>query len=247
MDKWIGKYAVIVGASSGIGEVIAKKFAENGINVIALARRVEKIEENIKNYGEISGKIHPRQCDISNQDSINETFKWIGENFSEINILVNNAAVGLFISLLSESEESTNAINNTINTNLTGVVHCTRKAVGLMKKHSNPSIIINISSTLAHRIPFTGHSFNIYPPTKYAVRAFNEIVRQELINEGASHIKTSCISPGLVATPMPSEQLLQNYAHLQPEDIADAALYLLSTPPRVNILDIIVQNSQSII
>jgi len=94
MEKFQGKWAVVTGASSGVGSQIFKDFARNGINVIGLARRAEKIETFIEELGETSGKAIAIKCDISNQDSIKEAFNEIEERFGSIQILVNNAADG---------------------------------------------------------------------------------------------------------------------------------------------------------
>lgn len=247
MEKWEGKFAIVTGASSGIGAEITKKFAENGINVIALARRYERLEENIRNIGWTKGTIYPHRCDISDYESIKETFKWIEDNFGEINILVNNAALATFSHALDESEETTEMINNVINTNLNGLVHCTRKAVGIMKKNGNPSIIINIASTLAHSIPFLNFSTNIYPATKFAVRGFKEMIQHELIIEKNSMIRIGNISPGIVATDMLTKEMIEKSLHIMPEDVANAVLYVISTPINVNISDLIIHSACSVV
>lgn len=94
MDKWTGKIAVVTGASSGIGAAIVKDLARNGIVVVGLARRHQKIEDNIKDFPENYGKVYARSCDITDLDSIKDAFKWIEENLGTVNILVNNAGIG---------------------------------------------------------------------------------------------------------------------------------------------------------
>ncbi|CAG9803193.1 unnamed protein product [Chironomus riparius] len=247
MEKWEGKLAVVTGASSGIGAVITQKFAENGINVIALARRYELIVENIRNIGETRGRIHPHRCDVSDYESIKETFKWIEDNFGTIDILINNAAIVTFSRALDESEETTELINQVINTNLNGLVHCTRKAIGIMKKYGNNSIIINIASMLAHHIPYLGFSANIYPATKFAVRGFQEMIQHELIMEKNSNIRIGNISPGIVATDMITKEMLETSPHIMPEDVANAVLYVISTPVNVNISDLIIHSVCSVV
>jgi len=247
MEKWEGKFAVVTGASSGIGAVITQKFAENGINVIALARRYELLEENIRNIGETKGTIHPHRCDISDYESIKETFNWIEVNFGEINILVNNAGKVHNSNALDESEETTEIINQVISTNLTGLVHCTRKAVGIMKKYGNPSIIINIASVMSHFIPFMRSSVNVYPATKFAIRGFKEMIQHELIIEKNSMIRIGNISPGIVATDMIAKEIIEKFSHIMPEDVANAVLYVISTPINVNVSDLIIHSACSVI
>ena len=92
MDKWKGKIAVVTGASVGIGEAIVKDLSRQGITVIGLARRPEKIEEYASKLSE--GQIFARKCDVSDLESIKTAFQWIEEKFGVINILVNNAGIG---------------------------------------------------------------------------------------------------------------------------------------------------------
>jgi NADP+-dependent farnesol dehydrogenase len=112
MEKWEGKVAVVTGASAGIGEAIVKDFARNGINVVGLARRSEKIEEYASKLSNLKGKIYAKKCDISDLDSVKSTFKWIEEKFGVINILVNNAAVLFYGDLTDESDEAEQGIEN---------------------------------------------------------------------------------------------------------------------------------------
>ena len=93
MKKWEGSLAVVTGASSGIGATLVCDLARAGINVVGLARRVEKIEELINELGSTPGKVYAYKCDISDQESIKEAFKWIEEQFGFIRILINNAGV----------------------------------------------------------------------------------------------------------------------------------------------------------
>lgn len=97
MEKWTGKVAVVTGASAGIGAAIVEDLAKNGIVVIGLARRPQKIEENVKNFPAGYGKVYARACDVSSLESIKETFEWIESEFGAVNILVNNAGIGRFV------------------------------------------------------------------------------------------------------------------------------------------------------
>lgn len=241
MEKWKGKLAVVTGASSGVGAVVAEKLVRNGINVIGLARRSEVIEENIKKFGELSGKMYARKCDLSSIESIKETFKWIEETFGTINILVNNAGASSLNNVTQEGDEAEKLVNQMISTNFIGLVHCTRKAIELMKKSDDPSIIININSSLGHHVSYMDYSLGIYPATKFGVRAFSETARQELIHSRNTKIRISSISPGLIKTAMTADDFFDNFPILKPDDVAESLMYILSTPPSVNIQDILIK------
>lgn len=93
MDKWVGKTAIVTGASGGIGAAIAKDFANAGINVIALDRRVDELIGLQKQLELAPGKVTTIECDISNRASVELAFEAIAKSFLEVHILVNNAGV----------------------------------------------------------------------------------------------------------------------------------------------------------
>lgn len=119
MDKWKGKVAVVTGVSSiGIGREIVKKLVEHGVNVVGLARRVERVEvkssclilpwwnvckllqELANDLKSAAGKVYAFKCDVSSQQSVKSAFAWIEENVGGVSILVNNAGVYKFAALL---------------------------------------------------------------------------------------------------------------------------------------------------
>lgn len=233
--------AVVVGASSGIGAAILRDLASHGIIVIGLARRSEKIEE-------VEGKIYSRKCDASSLDSIKETFAWIEEKFGAIHILVNNAAILYKMSVFDESDDAAEKLNSVIDTNFKGVVHTTREGVRLIKKSDDYGIVININSIAGHSVYAGLHASNIYSPTKHALTAFSEIIRQELILSGSEKIRVSNLSPGVVKTNImiagkafKSEADYDNVAHLRSEDISQGLIYLLETPFNVNVTQLTIK------
>ncbi|XP_012868531.1 PREDICTED: dehydrogenase/reductase SDR family member 11 [Dipodomys ordii] len=124
---------------------------------------------------------------------------------------------------------------------------CTREAYQSMKEQNvDDGHIININSMCGHRVPFQSET-HFYCATKYAVTALTEGLRQELL-EAQSHIRATCISPGLVETqfafklhdkdPEKAAATYECIKCLRPEDVADAVIYVLSSPPHVQIGDI---------
>lgn len=92
---------------------------------------------------------------------------------------------------MDEDETSFQKMNDVIDVNFRGLLHCTRKAFKLMKKSDDFCLIVNINSVAGHKTPFLDISLNVYGPTKYAVTAFNEAVRQELFRSGNRKIRIS--------------------------------------------------------
>lgn len=246
MEKWRGKVAVITGASSGIGAEIALDLLKHGMTVINLDRNVdeEKVEQVNSEAAEWKhgGKFFARQTDISDVKSLKESFKWIEEKFSIINVHVNSAGVAFNVAALDEGAED--KINNTIDINFKGTVHCTREAIRLIRKSMDYGMVINIGSMFGNVIPFPMVG-NVYSATKFAVRAFSEIVRQELIVDGDEKIRVSTISPGTIKTNVRvtggwenTEEFYKTRPCLDPKEVAASINYLMTTPYNVNITEL---------
>lgn len=193
MDKWVGKTAIVTGASAGIGDAIVRDLVEYGINVVALARRLERLEILKNQLKDKAGKVIPIKCDVSDKTSINSAFEEIEKQVGTIQILVNNAGIAVTHGMFEDDDETTDEIiTSTINTNFLGLVRVSRKAYKLMKKTDDYGIIINIGSVAGHTASFD-YIINVYPGTKFAVRAVTESMRQELNKLKDSKIRV-CVS-----------------------------------------------------
>jgi NADP+-dependent farnesol dehydrogenase len=182
--------ACVTGASSGIGAAVARELVKNGAIVIGLARRVQRME-TLKNFlpDNLAGNFHPMKCDVSKVEDIVRVFQEIDQKFGAISILVNCAGVLKAIKLLDRNNSKD--LRATIDTNLFGTVFCVREAYHLMKKRGvNDGKIVNIDSILGHKFINLGllnliSSLNVYPSSKFAVTACNEVLRQEFIEDGS--------------------------------------------------------------
>jgi NADP+-dependent farnesol dehydrogenase len=240
MEKWRGKIAVVTGASSGIGEAIVRDLAANGMVVIGLARRVEMIPK-------IDDKVTAIKCDVADQESIKAAFGEIEKKFGKVHVLVNNAGVANYVSVLGEGEEITQKLNDVIDINLKGLIQCTRLAVKLMRKSEEHGMVINVSSIMDSIIPYPNFS-GVYPATKHAVKAFTEIVRQELVVLGCEKVKVCNISPGVVKTNIGhaggrpnATGFYEERSHLVSEDISQGVIYVMSTPHNVNVTQVTIK------
>uniref|UniRef100_A0A1B0CSZ2 Dehydrogenase n=2 Tax=Lutzomyia longipalpis TaxID=7200 RepID=A0A1B0CSZ2_LUTLO len=128
-----------------------------------------------------------------------------------------------------------------------GVINCTREAVASMRDRDVAGQVIHINSLLGHKVtmPPSGanSNLNVYPATKFAISALTESYQFEMVAENRK-IKFSSVSPGVVATEFFDEttlKSLQHFPHLLPSDISQAVLYILSTPPHVNIQDVLIK------
>ncbi|XP_053617119.1 farnesol dehydrogenase-like [Plodia interpunctella] len=236
MERWSGKTAVVTGASAGIGAAICVALANAGMTVVGLARRPHLVD-NLKSEVTGTGSVHSKQCDVSKLEDISVAFQWIEDTFGGVDVLVNNAGVfhqGQFTDL-GDCELSDEQIISTIDTNLKGVVFCTRRALASMKKRNFDGHIVNINSIAGLYVPFSS-LFNIYPASKHAACAFTASLLNELADY-KNKIKVTSICPGLVDTAMASEAA-KIFPTLRASDVADAVLYVVSTPPSVNINEI---------
>ena len=247
MERWQGKVALVTGASRGIGATIAKDLVKAGLITIGVARDPENIEKQRSELPtELQGNFHAKFCDIGKENDIVQLFQEIVTEFGGVDVLINNAGIaGWGVGLLNEDNSKT--LVETVNVNLLGLAFCTREAVRSMTDRKTFGHIIHINSTSGHwpsiyQGPDAYPLLNIYGPTKYAVTAFTEEQRQEMNVKGIKDIKVSSISPGVVKTPIyNNDEYLDKTPHLVTEDVSNAVLYVLGTPPHVQIHDVIMR------
>lgn len=186
MDRWLGKVAVVTGASGGIGANVAAQLTKAGMIVVGIARRSERIDElwgKLKTENsQITGILHSLKCDLTVESDIKSVFKWIDQKFGRIDVLINNAGVVTNGGNIIDAD-NTSQLRQVIDTNILAVALCTREAFQLMLKHNiNDGHVIIINSVSGHVVPYTVAkigSLGIYPPSKYAVTAMTEVLRQE--------------------------------------------------------------------
>lgn len=179
MDKWQGKTAVVTGASAGIGAAIVRDLAKAGVNVVALARRVDKLEELKKELKTAKGKVTVYGCDVSDVKSVEAAFAFIEKTLGGTDILINNAGIVKYIKIFQDTPGITDELSQVVQTNFMGTVWCAREAFKSMTKRNVHGHIVNMNSVVGHSIPFTGGdipAYNIYPATKYAVTACTEVM-----------------------------------------------------------------------
>ncbi|XP_002134273.2 farnesol dehydrogenase [Drosophila pseudoobscura] len=237
MERWQNRVAVISGASSGIGAACARLLVAAGLQVVALARRTDRLEQLRQSLPQEQQKLfHQRTCDISQESQVNGTFEWIERELGGIDVLINNAGVVLGGQLI---DMPTQEIGNVLQTNLMGSIYCTKLAAGSMRRRQVPGHLFFVNSTAGlagYKPDPADESLNAYTPSKFALTAVHEICRQELIAQG-SKIKTTSINPGWVATEIVPDETKEKLGDviLQADDVAQAVLYALSTPPHAQV------------
>lgn len=231
----LNQIAFITGASTGFGKVIAKKLVEDGYHVIIAARRLDKLNEIQNELGQ--DKVFPLQMDITTTNIIDQAIKSLPEEWSQIDLLVNNA--GLAIGLDKAYEADFENWMTMINTNIIGLIYLTRQLLPQMVER-NSGMIINLGST-AGTIPYPGG--NIYGATKAFIKQFSLNLRADL---AGTKIRVTNIEPGLcegtefssVRFNNDQERVAAVYqgAHaIQPIDIANTVSWIAAQPDHVNI------------
>ncbi len=242
MEQWKGKICLITGASSGIGEETARRLAGHGVRVAIAARRGERLETLKGEIEAQGGEALALTTDLRDEESITAMFAALREQWGAADVLVNNAGLGWEGSLI----EGRNADwREMLEVNVLALSICMREAIAQMRGKPDARIV-NIASSLARRVP-AGRGVGFYSATKYAVRALNDGMRDELMIEG-SPIKVSLVSPGLTATGFhasfyrDAERAQDAYRKtqpMQPSDVTDAICFVLSAPPHIVFDDLI--------
>lgn len=224
------KTALVTGASSGIGKAIAIALQESGMKVIGLCRSVENLPEGVT----------PLACDLRDATQIQEAFL----SLDHLDILVNSAGLA-YLSRLTDGDPA--LWEEMWQVNVHALSLCCQLALPLFPENSGQ--ILNLSSMSGHRVPPTG---GFYAATKFAVRAVSEALRAELKTAGSS-VRVSTLSPGFVDTPLLDKyfagredqlkQTRESIKMLTPESIAASALHVLTSPPDVEVNDIMMRSA----
>jgi len=236
MNNLKGKYALITGATSGIGKECAKELAKMGANLILTGRREERLKETKEEISKEFGvNVETLLLDVTNNDEVKKTLTPLTQNF-KIEILINNAGLALGVEKIDEGD-----IDNwekMIDTNIKGLLYVSRVIIPHMRKN-NSGHIINLGS-IAGEMTYPGG--NVYCATKSAVHTLSEAMNIDL---AGTNIRVSNIAPGAVKTEFSdvrfkgdkekAENVYKGYTPLFAKDIADLILYILNAPLHVNI------------
>jgi len=218
------KVAVVTGGTKGIGRAMAAALLTEGARVVVCSRHEDEVERCVGDLGrKYAGRIAGRACDVGRYEEVQKLIQLAVQRFDGIDILINNAAVGIFANVTEISPEQWRQV---IDTNLTGVYHCCHAAIPHMKKRGG-GYIINISS-LAGKNPFKGGS--AYNASKFGLNGFSEAIMQDLRYD---NIRVSYVMPGSVNTRFAgNEEETANVWKLAPGDVAQLVVDLLHHDPR---------------
>lgn len=242
MNSIRGKWALITGATSGFGKAIADKFAQNGCNLIITGRRGERLEASEHVLQEkYSVQVLSYCFDVRSLSDCIEMANDLNSREIVPDMLVNNAGLAsgkdkIYEGLIGDWEKM-------IDTNIKGLLYITRSILPQMVER-NEGHVINIGSTAGHLVYPEG---NVYNATKFAVKALNEAINLDLVGTA---IRCCSIDPGAAETEFSqvrfhgdtekARKVYQGYEPLHAQDIADAVYYVVTTPPHVNITNMVI-------
>jgi len=231
----MNKTVVITGASSGFGAACAHAFARLGWKLVLTARRGEALRQLQLELAPLT-EVHVITLDVRDREAVSAAFSSLPPAFAEVDLLVNNA--GLALGLEPAPKASLDDWDTMVDTNVKGVMYCTRALLpGMVER--NCGHVVNIGS-VAGSWPYPGG--NVYGATKAFVQQFSRNLRADLLG---SAVRVTYIAPGMAETEFSKvrfkgddEKAHRVYTGTEPllaADIADIVVWVSSVPARVNI------------
>lgn len=238
MDKII----LITGASSGIGEGMARELAGAGAKVLLGARRLDRVEAIAAGLRAAGGMAEARRLDVTSRSSMAGFVQAAVETWGRVDVLINNAGI-MPLSPLSAGQQD--EWERMVDVNIKGVLWGIGAVLPVMEAQGGGQII-NIGSIGALQVVPTAA---VYCATKFAVRAISDGLRQESRN-----IRVTCVNPGVVESELASTithpetmAMMESYraTALQPADIARAVRQVIEAPAGVDTTEITIRPTAS--
>ena len=185
-----GRTAIITGASSGIGQAVARELAEERANVVLASRNRKKLEALALDLVSLPGRTLVVPTDVTDRLAVEALVRKTGEEFGGVDILINNAGAGLFAPIAGGNPEN---MRRLFEVNFWGAINCIQAAAPYMQAQGRGHIV-NVASIAAKVAP---PYMGMYSATKFALSAVSDSLRSELAGSG---IGVSTVYPGLTQT-----------------------------------------------
>ena len=236
-----GQLALVTGASSGIGEAIARRLADEGANLVLWARRAERLTRLAEEIATQSGvTVDTGVVDVRDHDAVRGEAERLIAALGTPDILVNNAGLAAGMALVHDAD--VDDWDRMIDTNVKGLLYVTRAFLPAMVERDSGQVV-NIGS-IAGRQVYPGGS--VYAASKYAVQAITEGTNLDVLGTG---VRVSGVHPGLVETEFALVRFKGDegraravYKGMEPltgADVAEVVSYVLNAPPHVNVADVV--------
>lgn len=219
------KVVLITGSTKGIGRATAIRCAQEGARVVVNGRAQDRLDQTVKEIRKMNTKCIGVRADVRDMNSVEQMIDRVAEEFGELNVLVNNAAIVAVESIFDITEKKWIEV---IDTNLNGVFRVTKAAVKLMVGKGKYNKIINISSQ-------AGKGGGLLPVHHYAASKAGIITFTfSLARELAKYdVLVNCVAPGVIKTDMVLDQIEEKEKIIPlgigtVEDVANAIVFLAS-------------------
>lgn len=231
----MSQIALITGATSGFGAACARRFAAHGWTLILCGRRQDRLDA-LRAELAATVPVHAFPLDVRDETAVNATIAALPVEFSEVDLLVNNA--GLALGLEPAQRCDMDDWQRMIDTNIKGLLYCTRAILpGMVAR--NRGHVVNIGS-VAGNYPYPGG--NVYGATKAFVKQFSLNLRADLLG---TRVRVTNIEPGLAESEFSlvrfkgddskAARIYEGTQPLRPEDIADIVYWAATCPAHINI------------
>ena len=225
MNDLSDKIALITGATSGIGEACAKRFAQAGATVIVAGRNEDRGTKVVVDITDNGNKAIFKQLDVCSDASISDCVSYIYKEYGGLDVLVNCAGIFLVPNALEEISRET--ISHVMDVNVSGLIMMTSAALPIMRKGGN---VINMSSVAGFPYATGGRAY-AYSASKAAIIRFTK----QIAKQYATTIRVNAIAPGVIRTPIFQHFDEERYASMipmrrvgEPDDVAKVATFLAS-------------------
>lgn len=242
MSRIKGKLILVTGASSGIGEACARRFAAEGANLVLWARRADRLERVAAELGTAHRvSLSVAVVDVRDRAGVNLAADALVRADLVPDVLINNAGLASGMAKIQDGDPED--WDRMIDTNVKGLLNVTRAILPHMVARRRGHVV-NIGSTAGHMTYPMG---NVYNATKFGVRALTEGMNLDV---AGTPIRVSAVDPGFVETEFSevrfhgdtdrAKAVYKGFTPLAAEDVADAIAYVLNLPEHVNILDLVI-------
>ncbi|WP_413288236.1 SDR family NAD(P)-dependent oxidoreductase [Bdellovibrio sp. HCB337] len=240
------KWAIITGATAGIGWATAEELAQAGFSLILIGRRSDRLKElrdrlvKSSSQNDRNQQFKTVQLDVTKKSQVDDFVQAEGSSLENVTVLVNNAGLAKGSDKVQSAQLSD--WDAMIDTNVKGLLYLTRAVLPYMVKNKSGHIV-NLGS-VAGRLVYPGGA--VYCATKFAVRAISEGLRMDL---AGSNIRVTNIEPGMVNSEFSlvrfgdqekADKVYEGMTPLTPKDIAETILWCVQRPSHVNIQELVI-------
>ncbi len=224
---------LITGATSGFGAAAARRFAADGAKIVLVGRRTERLQAM---KAELNGPVFPLALDVRDRQAVSEAIAGLPAEFARVDVLVNSA--GLALGLEMAPRTSLDDWDDMVDTNIKGLMYCTRAVLPGMVERKRGHVI-NLGS-VAGTYPYPGG--NVYGGTKAFVEQFSLGLRADLLGSG---VRVTNVEPGMCDTEFSvvrfkgnegqAAKVYQGMKPLSADDVAECIHWVAALPEHVNI------------